>query len=99
MDLNGAVQNLLQDSSDKKLDQRDIRAYRCRSLHIDRAGRLQDKQPRRIDLSATLRDPLLHVLTTPEHHARRQLSACRITAHQIKRPLADADPTHTVMNP
>src|SRR5215216_3301968 len=96
--LNRTIQNLLQNAGNEKFDQRDIFSRSRRALVIDRPRGLQDQQARRVDFRTTLRNPLLHVLPASQHHSGRYLPARGVTAHQLKRPLADTDPTHAVMN-
>src|SRR6185369_8712500 len=98
VNLNRTIDNLLQNTRDEELDHRDIFPHFARAFRVDPGRGFQHEQPRGADLGPTFCDPLLHVLFARQQHARRQLAARGVAAHQIKRALADTDPTHAVMN-
>jgi hypothetical protein len=65
---------------------------------VDLPGGLQNHQPRGVDLGSAFGDPLLHGLLRSQGLARRQLARGRPLTHQIEGSLADADPTHAMVD-
>ena len=98
--LQGAVHHLLQDVGCEKFDQGYFLARFPGAVLLHLPGRMQDHEPRGLNIGGAFGDPGLNNLLTGQgsaigcHHALH----CP-AAHQPKRPLADSDPPHGVMDP
>ena len=98
VDLDGAVDDVVQDAGAEELDQRDVLARRGGSLLVDPPGGVQRHQSQCLDLGGRIGDPVAHCLLVGEHRTvGRPIGGA--LAHHVEGASGLTDPPHAVMNP